>query len=57
MWYIKYYKCSDCGCEWQDEWDCLCDDKCPNCNTSMSPYNHDVIEDDWEEEYESANLS
>ena len=34
-WYIKYYECSKCGELWQDEWDCLCDDRCPVCNTSM----------------------
>ncbi|QOX80884.1 hypothetical protein FY034_17840 (plasmid) [Trichlorobacter lovleyi] len=34
--FINYYRCT-CGHEWQDEWDCQCDDRCPKCNTSVSP--------------------
>lgn len=30
------YECS-CGHTWDDEWDCTCDDRCPQCNTSCSP--------------------
>lgn len=39
--YIKYYEC-ECGCEWTDTWDCLCNDRCPDCNREIQPY-------DWEE--------
>ena len=39
-WYRKYYHCGNCHCEWTDEHDCLCDDKCPECNTAMQPYDH-----------------
>ena len=32
----NYYKCVKelddklCNTEWEDEWDCTCDDRCPN---------------------------
>lgn len=35
--YLNYYKCP-CSCEWQDHWSCMCDDRCPDCNTSIQPY-------------------
>lgn len=36
MLYRKPYKCTQCGTEWEDIWDCLCDDRCPNCDTTMT---------------------
>jgi hypothetical protein len=36
--YLNQYKCI-CGYEWEDTNDCTCDDRCPECNTSMTPYN------------------
>lgn len=30
------YDCP-CGTHWTDDWDCMCDDRCPTCNTSCSP--------------------
>lgn len=47
--YINYYRC-ECGEEWTDEWSCACDDRCPTCNTSISPYaseTQDGREIDW----------
>ncbi len=35
--YLNYYKCT-CGVEWQDHWSCMCDDRCPTCNTSIQCY-------------------
>ena len=40
-WYLKRYTC-DCGTQWEDEWDCLCNDRCPNCNAEIEC-------DGWEE--------
>lgn len=34
--YCNHYECP-CGHQWQDEWDCGCDDRCPMCNTSCAP--------------------
>jgi hypothetical protein len=36
--YVNYYRCPDCNEEWQDEWSCACDDECPTCSISYSPY-------------------
>ena len=43
-WYRKFYRCSECGEEWEDEWDCLCNDRCPQCNAEIEPHAHEVIE-------------
>lgn len=32
--YLKFYKCYRCDHEWTDEHDCLCDDRCPECDKS-----------------------
>ena len=42
-WFNKYYRCP-CGTEWQDEWDCLCNDRCPTCDTECEPYDHAKID-------------
>ena len=42
-WYLKCYECPSCGEKWTDEWDCLCDDKCPKCNTACSPIDHEQL--------------
>lgn len=33
-WFTKEHEC-ECGCVWQDEWDCLCDDECPDCGKDV----------------------
>ena len=43
-WYINYYGCPYCQLEWQDEWNCACNDKCPDCNKEIEPYESDLIE-------------
>jgi len=35
-WFENHYVCSNCGCEWTDEWSCMCDDDCPECGTTMT---------------------
>jgi len=42
-WYRKYYHCPDCGYEWEDEWDCVCNDRCPECNSEIEPYDYEEI--------------
>ncbi len=44
MWFINYYKCT-CGYQWQDEWDCTCNDRCPECNKEIEPYESEEIEE------------
>lgn len=42
-WFLNYYKCGRCATEWTDEWSCMCDDRCPNCDCSMSPLESDDL--------------
>lgn len=42
-WLRLYYRC-DCGEEWEDEWDCACNDLCPSCNKEIEPYYCDEVE-------------
>jgi len=44
MLYEKHYICTECGTEWNDIWDCLCDDCCPNCDASMQVAEHRIVE-------------
>jgi hypothetical protein len=38
--YHNYYRCPECKHEWEDYWDCGCDDECPECGCrNISPYN------------------
>ena len=39
----NFYKCSECGTEWQDEWDCTCNDRCPKCNAEIEPFKSEDI--------------
>jgi hypothetical protein len=53
-WYCNHYACARCGHEWSDEWSCMCDDDCPECDARhMSPGDSDelteVIEKDGDE--------
>lgn len=47
-WFNKYYRCSN-DHEWQDEWNCLCNDRCPECNQETEPYDHVEIDETPEE--------
>ena len=39
MKFCNFYRCPRCGCEWQDEWDCTCNDECPECGIKdIEPY-------------------
>lgn len=49
-WYRNNYYCEDCDISWSDEWDCCCDDECPDCHKDYSPQNSEVLEDDEDED-------
>lgn len=34
--YLNHY-CCPCGAEWEDEWDCQYNDRCPTCNKEVEP--------------------
>jgi hypothetical protein len=42
LWFRNYYRC-DCGEEWEDEWSCTCNDRCPACRTETEPYNSEDL--------------
>lgn len=44
--YRNFYKCSECGHEWEDEWSCMCNDRCPDCDAEIEPYKSEEIEDE-----------
>ena len=43
-WYSNHYRCPYCQQEWQDEWDCACNDKCPTCHKEIEAYASELIE-------------
>lgn len=53
MTYHNYYRCPGNldyrtqhePLEWEDEWDCACNDKCPTCNAEIEPYQSDKSEE------------
>ncbi|WP_445368699.1 hypothetical protein ACH5Y9_04710 [Methylomonas sp. BW4-1] len=42
--YLNQYRCAYCQTEWEDEWDCACNDRCPDCNKEIEPYESALIE-------------
>lgn len=47
--YLNEYFCDDCYIAWQDEWDCACDDECPECGTPFEPVRSVIIDYDSED--------
>lgn len=41
--YRNLYRCEECGIEWEDIWDCSCNDKCPECNSEIAPFRSEAI--------------
>lgn len=44
--YLNHYLCP-CGTKWDDEGDCMCNDKCPECNKEIEPYESEDLGDDF----------
>ena len=42
--YLNQYRCPNCQTEWEDVWDCGCNDRCPDCNKEIEPYESALIE-------------
>jgi hypothetical protein len=36
-WYERFYVCSECNTAWTDEWSCVCNDRCPECDCETQP--------------------
>ena len=47
--YLNQYRCPYCQTEWEDVWDCGCNDRCPDCNKEIEPYESVLIEGELEE--------
>lgn len=47
-WMTNFYRHDTCevdpGVEWEDQWVCGCDDECPACGVSISPYKSEDVE-------------
>ncbi|OAI24207.1 hypothetical protein A1356_16105 [Methylomonas koyamae] len=41
--YLNQYRCPYCQIQWDDEWNCACNDRCPSCNAEISPYHSEVL--------------
>lgn len=35
--FTNHYRC-ECGAEWSDEWSCMCNDRCPECDSETEPH-------------------
>ena len=42
--YLNQYRCPYCKTEWEDVWDSGCNDRCPDCNKEIEPYESALIE-------------
>lgn len=42
--YLNQYRCPYCQTEWDDVWDCGCNDRCPDCNKEIEPYESALID-------------
>jgi|GEM_PF-676296 len=42
--YLNQYHCPYCQTEWEDVWDCGCNDRCLDCNKEIEPYESALIE-------------
>lgn len=40
--FVNKYRCP-CGHEWEDQWDCKCNDRCPTCDKEIEPYESELI--------------
>ncbi len=41
--YLNHYRCIDCDIVWEDEWNCMCNDRCPKCDAEIEPFKSDEI--------------
>ena len=48
--YANTYICEDCGEEWVDLWDCMCNDRCPKCDKETEPTDSLLLQDTEEDD-------
>lgn len=44
--FLNHYVCGHCDVEWRDRWSATCDDDCPSCGQTNSPFDSDDEEDE-----------
>ena len=44
--YRNFFECPYDGTKWQDEWTCMCNDRCPECNAEIEPYESEEIKEE-----------
>lgn len=42
--FLNHYRCPYDGTEWEDVWDCTCNDRCPTCDKEIEPYENEDFE-------------
>ena len=42
--FVNHYRCPNDGTEWTMTWSCMCDDRCPECNAEIEPYQSEGVE-------------
>lgn len=42
--YLNQYRCPYCQTEWEDVWDCACNDRCPDCNKEIEPFESSLLD-------------
>jgi len=42
--YLNEYYCAHCDIHWDDVWDCMCNDKCPECDKEIEPFKSTKLE-------------
>lgn len=41
--FLNRYNCSGCHFAWEDTWYCACNDRCPECNKEIEPYESEEV--------------
>lgn len=56
--FLNHYRCTHADTphagappdEWEDEWSCMCNDRCPTCNVEVEPYESEELGDEQDRE-------
>lgn len=41
--YLNRYRCPGDGTLWVMIWSCMCNDRCPTCNSEITPYDSEAL--------------
>jgi hypothetical protein len=42
--FLNHYECPRDGSVWADEWSCMCNDRCPQCDAEIEPHHSEALE-------------